>query len=80
MKKNTLLLVFFFCGLLAFGQDYFPKNDGIKEKKHQLHRIYKRNYPRHSYRNYQQWDTSHSKWESGECWKIGYYSAEHGNY
>ncbi|MDT0554471.1 amidohydrolase family protein [Patiriisocius hiemis] len=32
MKKNTLLLVFFFCGLLAFGQDYFPKNDGIKEK------------------------------------------------
>jgi imidazolonepropionase-like amidohydrolase len=32
MKKNTLLLVFFFCGLLTFGQDYFPKNDGIKEK------------------------------------------------
>ncbi len=32
MKKLSLLLLMFFCFTLGQAQDYFPKNDGVKEK------------------------------------------------
>ncbi len=32
MKKYTFLLLLIFSTTLVFGQDYFPKNDGLKEK------------------------------------------------
>lgn len=32
MKLKLLLLTFLWCGGLVFGQDYFPKNDGVKSK------------------------------------------------
>jgi len=34
MKKNVLLIVILFCNISLFAQDYFPKNDGVKNTTH----------------------------------------------